>query len=273
MATPTWGLLQKSAVDPTTIEDRIIELITAHNDDEAAHLDTGQSLQSHKAAEIIDHVALSIIADKLRPGSVDMLKLSGKYAFYLTMFESLDGFTIGGSPSADVEAALGGCHIAATTGALKNSWISADCETVPSIQPNWAKHPMMQFKARFISGANRTYYIHVGVNGDQTNGDDFAGWRYESSKLYAVCSDATASHETLVEISDIDIDAEHVFRLEKNADGFVDFYIDEVKVATIEDDVPYGVVSFSTFFAYAKNLNTGVGAGIYLSHVIYQQDT
>jgi len=66
MAVVTWGLLEKSLVDDETIEEAINRLIQAHDDDETAHLETGQSLQSHKASEIIDHIARSIVPDKLR---------------------------------------------------------------------------------------------------------------------------------------------------------------------------------------------------------------
>jgi hypothetical protein len=60
-----WGQLAKSAVDAEKIEEAIERLIAEHNADSEAHLDEGGSLFSHKASEIIDHLASSIIADKL----------------------------------------------------------------------------------------------------------------------------------------------------------------------------------------------------------------
>jgi len=65
MANPVWGLLLKSLVSNETIEQAIARLITAHNDDEEAHTGVGQSLQSHKGSEIIDHIAESVLNDKL----------------------------------------------------------------------------------------------------------------------------------------------------------------------------------------------------------------
>lgn len=70
MADPIWGMLAKSQVDPEKIEEAIIRLIVAHNNDETSHLEVGQSLQSHKASEIIDHLAESIVEDKFATGSV-----------------------------------------------------------------------------------------------------------------------------------------------------------------------------------------------------------
>jgi hypothetical protein len=70
MAEPTWGLLSKSAVDAETVEGAVTRLIAVHEADETSHLDTGESLQSHKAAAIIDHIAGSIIEDKIGTGEI-----------------------------------------------------------------------------------------------------------------------------------------------------------------------------------------------------------
>lgn len=65
MAEPTWGLLSKSGVDAETVEQAIARLITAHEADETAHLGAGESLETHKASDVIDHVIGSVVADKL----------------------------------------------------------------------------------------------------------------------------------------------------------------------------------------------------------------
>ena len=65
MAIDIWGDKPKSQIDATTIDEEIAALIQAHEDDENAHLETGESLQSHKASEIIDHLAKSIVEDKI----------------------------------------------------------------------------------------------------------------------------------------------------------------------------------------------------------------
>jgi hypothetical protein len=70
MSSENWGDLQKSQVDPHTIDEEIDDKIQAHDDDPDAHLDVSQSLQSHKASEIIDHLAASIIEDKIGTGEI-----------------------------------------------------------------------------------------------------------------------------------------------------------------------------------------------------------
>jgi len=87
MAVLNWGDLTKSQEDDETIEEAIARLIVAHNDNEESHLATGQSLQSHKAAEIIDHLVGSVLADKI----------SDKELMVFTGFDSLDGWSVVGS--------------------------------------------------------------------------------------------------------------------------------------------------------------------------------
>lgn len=62
----TWENLAKSALEPTLIEQAIAEQIGDHNNDSDAHLGAGQALESHRAAEIIDHLAESVVNDKIQ---------------------------------------------------------------------------------------------------------------------------------------------------------------------------------------------------------------
>ena len=67
----TWGDLAKSQIDDEKIEEAIERIVAEHNDDPEAHVKEGQALQSHKAAEVIDHLAKSIVRDKLADRSVE----------------------------------------------------------------------------------------------------------------------------------------------------------------------------------------------------------
>lgn len=62
-----WNGLAKANNDPTTIDQAIAAAVTVHNDDPDAHLGDDQALQSHRAAEIIDHLAESVVNDKIEP--------------------------------------------------------------------------------------------------------------------------------------------------------------------------------------------------------------
>lgn len=84
--TTVWGLLEKSQSDNQKIEEAIDAAIEAHEADENAHLGVGESLQSHKASEIIDHVQGSIVGDKFSASERTMI----------TNFENLAMFSLTG---------------------------------------------------------------------------------------------------------------------------------------------------------------------------------
>ena len=70
MALPNWGQLQKSQDDSETIEQAIARLIAVHNGESTSHLGTGESLEAHRQAEVIDHPEGSIPTDKYSTAEV-----------------------------------------------------------------------------------------------------------------------------------------------------------------------------------------------------------
>lgn len=66
MSITNWGELTKALDDPETIEEAIERLIGAHDENVDAHLGANGSLLSHKASEIIDHLAESVVNDKMQ---------------------------------------------------------------------------------------------------------------------------------------------------------------------------------------------------------------
>ena len=75
MSVETWGQLDKSQVDSEKVEAAVVRLIAEHEADPDSHLDVGESLQSHRASEIIDHLALSIVEDKIKDNEVSTNKI------------------------------------------------------------------------------------------------------------------------------------------------------------------------------------------------------
>ncbi len=67
---PVWENLAKNQEDAEKIEAAIYRIVAEHCADETSHLGTGESLASHRASEIIDHVAKSIISDIIADGAV-----------------------------------------------------------------------------------------------------------------------------------------------------------------------------------------------------------
>lgn len=60
-----WGALNRSLSDSTTVDEAIAEAIDAHNADEEAHLAEDESLDAHRSADVIDHLAESVVNDKI----------------------------------------------------------------------------------------------------------------------------------------------------------------------------------------------------------------
>jgi hypothetical protein len=75
MSVETWGMMPKNSEDPEKIEEAIDRLVEAHNDDPDSHLEEGQSLRSHRASDIIDHRAESVVEDKIRDLNVTNRKI------------------------------------------------------------------------------------------------------------------------------------------------------------------------------------------------------
>lgn len=66
MSTEVWGLMPKSQDDSTTIDQAIASAIADHEANAESHLGAGESLETHRANEIIDHPASSVVADKFQ---------------------------------------------------------------------------------------------------------------------------------------------------------------------------------------------------------------
>ena len=87
MADPVWGQLHKAQDDEETIEEAIVRLIAVHEADSGAHTGSGESLETHKTQEVVDHPADSIVPDKF----------SQKENVLQTLFETLDPWSTQGT--------------------------------------------------------------------------------------------------------------------------------------------------------------------------------
>jgi len=228
----TWGQLPKSQIDPERIEEAIARMIKEHNEDESAHLGPGQSLQSHKASEIIDHAVASIIADKIRDGEISLEKFVASKFFFLCSFESLDGWMISGTVlqrpgSARLEtSATSGSY--SVLSALPYSWSGLV----------WSKNFFWQSTIKLHQKTNQ--YAQFGVGAFYPGeGLSFVGFKVVDAKLYAYLWGYTNNKTTerQVEISGVDITQFHVYRVIYNAStGEIKFYVDGALKATIIKD-------------------------------------
>ena len=224
MTVVTWGMLAKSLEDDETIEEAIDRLIAAHNEDEESHLDDGQSLQSHKASEIIDHVIASIVADKL----------SASEHISQCSFESLDNWNQTGSVSLDGWPGValyfedGAVELSALSSTIKHSgnWLS------------YSKDMLFQFVGWVSSDANNTIHAILGGYSADDNLEGF-GFQIVDGTVKGFWGDGASP--TFTADLGVDFTVAHVFRVLYSAiDKNCKYYIDGVLKATISDIEPVG---------------------------------
>lgn len=74
--TNVWGAMPKSTTESTTIDEEIDAKLSAHNADPDAHAEAGQSLQVHRSDAIIDHLAGSVVTDKIASEAITSEKIT-----------------------------------------------------------------------------------------------------------------------------------------------------------------------------------------------------
>jgi len=234
MANPVWGLLQKSQTDDETIEEAIARLIAEHNANEESHLAAGQSLQSHKAAEIIDHLAGSIIEDKIGDGEISLQKLTSTHRIIISAFESLDGWQVGGNQVIEL-----GCLTLYTNGTTDAYAYAADYPSGITAL-DWAKDFFWQATIKLAQITNQTIYFGVGGSA-YIGGYSGAGFKVSNGTLYCYHWDLVGGAETYVtqEITGITLTDPHVYRIiyDQSA-GTLAFYVDGVLKHTFTTGLP-----------------------------------
>jgi hypothetical protein len=258
MSNPTWGLLAKSATDNETIEEAITRIVLAHNNDEEAHLDIGQSLQSHKASEIIDHLAESIVFDKLKRFSVNLEKFVGDEFMMMSCFESFDNWN--DKQASAGSAAVGGIMwVGMMTGALANDYIQLGNQAPTGASfLDFTRNMLFQTTCKITSAitSQLAYVICGGLNfGGGTATKKNFGFKVLNGDLYAVHNDGVHGEVTTI-ISDVACDETHVYRAEYDAVNLtIKFYIDTVLKATHSTNLPEEFEQ-GMFYYYIKTTTT-----------------
>ena len=248
----TWGMLPKSQTDNETIEEAIARLIAAHNDDETAHLDTGQSLQSHKASEIIDHLAQSVYRDKM---AFDRFQLE-------TYFESIDGFI----KSAGVALNGLGQVALATTGVLNNvQYLMAYSGDANEEAANVNYNPHWLTRCKLSTVSNNTVYI---TSGDP-EGPQGYGFKIVNGTLYAYHVEPD-DDEQLTEISGITVTGWHTYEVFVTYGEKIEFYVDKILVATHTVDLPGDAIG--NFIYYYIKATTASTPGMWVQYFIFDCD-
>lgn len=215
MSAITWGMLAKSSEDSETIEEAIARLIDEHNDDETSHLATGQSLQSHKAAEIIDHLARSVYRDKL---AFDRFQIDEHFST-IDAWTKTSGVTL---PKISEMELL--------TTAVNNNQQTAQISYGDSTydQETFEQNPVLETRVKLAESTNVEFYICIGDMDDV----HAYGFYYHGSKLYAAYYDVDEVLQE-VEITGIDITKYHTYRIDLSDGVNAVWYIDDVQKRSV----------------------------------------
>jgi len=246
---PTWGLLAKAQDDSETIEEAIERLIQAHDDDATAHLEAGQSLTSHRANTIIDHIAHSILRDKL------------KYDRYTIdeHFNSLDAWDKVGD-----NLIFGGGLWISTSGVINNY---SEMMLLPHEGINDYDHLALNAYVETLlkTGSTTNQIIYIGILIPETSG---VGFKIINDKVYTHYVD-TELEEQNVEVVGISPINWHRFKIDASVDANVRLYIDEVLVATI---AKANIEISESYFTYYIQATTAVIRSIYAMSLHYDED-
>ena len=266
MAIPNWGMLTKSQTDPETIEEAIARLIQQHNEDEEAHLGPGQSLQSHKASEIIDHLAASIIADKIKDAVIPVKKLNASNRIIISSCESFGGWMQNITGNGTIVAKVGQGWVG--SGNQVNQYTECYID-VPDYGVLMTRNPLFQVTLRVINTAGEKYFTCYGR--PYTSPGYYFGFKMSDANLYAVhYKDGVEYAE---QITGVTITGRHTYRAQQFGGTKIEFYVDGVLKYTATTNIGYVGSDNRNLFVLSAKCTNGGSTGFYINNLLFQEDS
>ena len=236
MADPVWGQLTKAQDDEETIEEAVTRLIAAHEADAGAHTGSGESLETHKAQDIIDHPAGSILTDK--ETFTEVVSRSS--------FESLDSWSISDVAWVTV-ASYDAVLIAAEYGVEDTSHVRQSIQW-SSGWTSWDKNWMIQFVAWSNYGTGVTF--RGGFSGDAAQ--EGFGFEFLNGDVRGYVKDgASITYTSYLTIDHTDI---HTYRaIYEPSEAEFQFFVDGVLKGTIEKTTEEPGEDMNVYFDVVAN--------------------
>jgi len=229
MPLPNWGPLEKSQDDSEKIEEAINRLIAAHNDNPDAHTGEGQSLQSHKTSEIIDHAVKSIIADKIGEFEVLLSKITFDKFYYTNHWDDIGNWAQYGVGT--ITNGPGYLYLESGSGANGTKRILANNDLTPA---DFDKNPIFETELTANYDTNIISYFGVGSFWDAK----MVGFKIQNNAVYGCWGGYGSEHTTL--LSGVDPTELHTYRAVMTSGSKIEFYIDGVLKATATTNLPTG---------------------------------
>lgn len=216
-----WGALPKAQDDPQTIAESINEAIATHESDPTAHLGDGESLQQHKSNEIIDHLAESIVTDKIRSGQLLLEHFSQSRMFQVIPLMNMSFANAGVNSFANV------VYAEVATGPTTNAWYWAYSgnDDLYGLIGSYQLSPRFRMRLILTNRTSSEAYFGLG----QFIDDSALGFKITGNALKAVWWDSNPT-EHLESIAGIDLSVAHNYEVYMKYGEYVKWYIDGLEV-------------------------------------------
>jgi hypothetical protein len=230
MSLPFWAQLEKAQDDATTIEERVAEMIAEHEADPEAHLGEGESLESHKSEDVIDHPAFSVLDDK---------RAYDRNSFSVPLSD-VSIFDHGGA----VEIQGIDTAYFASANSSSPQWLYGSLgDMIPADFFFYPVNPRFLIDVMLTQTTSQEGYLLAGYR-DESEG---FGFKILNDKIYGFYFDSGGSAQTLELLT---ITAGAVYKLEARVSGSnqIDFYVNNVLIDS------FSSISLPTTNGYIWNI-------------------
>lgn len=241
-----WGALPKAQDNPQTIDEAISAAILAHEEDPTAHLGDGESLEQHKANEVLDHPQASVVADKI--GASDFI--------YTYNFETIDTFPDSVQLVMDY---AGNPYLYLEYGYTPNAYVEFTQNIIPEIYD--------EEKIMTLGFGGRIEYAETNLNGYFA----FKNLRFQivAGVLKARFYRGASYNE--VDLSAIDISVFHFYKIIYiPTDNLAYFYIDGLQVGSIAPPAGDRVVG-NYFPVFSFTVSGGTECLVHFANFTYSR--
>lgn len=259
-----WGLMPKSQDDAETIEEAITRIVTEHNNDNTAHAGTGQSLDVHRQSEVLDHLALSIVADKIKNGELSIDKMS-----YERFFTQLDLSFL--NDTSYFSNSFGGpLYGEISNNGTTNTWYGGyfGGDQQYGLLGDPTKNPTFRIRCVITDATHQEAYFGIG----DFLGDSALGFKLDNGVAKAVWWDDEAN-EHLITLADVDVTVPHNYSVIVTNETGIQWLVDGVGVETLSwpsnISISGGNVGIS---AYTRHTSAGNNGVLILYQALFEQD-
>lgn len=207
--------MPKSQIDPETVEEAILRLISVHEHDPTAHMGENEAIEAHRKSEIIDHLASSVYDDKLA---------YDRNSFTLT-FANLDLF----DKSSNVSNSGYTCAYMYSTSSTNSQWLYGFMgDMITGDYFYYTKKPRFLTNFMVTNTTSQQGYIIVG---DRDSNEGF-GVKILNDKLYGFYHN-TAGTEITQEIMTLSSGVPYKLEVRVPSLSQIDFFVDNVLIGSM----------------------------------------